>query len=86
MRGFFEKQNFDLIFNFDLVMRVLGNVHVVHMKVLHNVLHKCQHLVHDIVARRSAEPSRARHVQDMCKTCARHGQDMGALPEFARLK
>ena len=49
-------------------------VHVVHMKVLHNVLHKCQHLVHDIVARRSAEPSR---VQDMCKTCARHVQDMG---------
>ena len=71
-------------------MRVLGNVHVVHMKVLHNVLHKCQHLVHDIVARRSAEPSRARHVQDMCKTWARHVQDMGKtcarLPRATRIR
>ena len=40
-------------------MRVLGNVHVLHINVLHNVLHNCYHLVRDIVTHLPAELSQA---------------------------
>ena len=40
-------------------MRVLGNIHVTHMKVSHNVSHKRQHLVRHIVTYRPAELNQA---------------------------